>query len=38
MKDLPVVQEETIEGFKAEAQEEVKYALEEEAAEEMEEK
>ncbi|HJC83457.1 MAG TPA: SMC-Scp complex subunit ScpB [Candidatus Anaerostipes avicola] len=38
VKDLPVVQEETIEGFKAEAQEEVKYALEEEAAEEMEEK
>ena len=38
VKDLPVVQEETIECFKAEAQEEVKYALEEEAAEEMEEK
>ncbi len=37
VKDLPVVQEETIEGFKAEAQEEVKYALDEEIAEEMEE-
>lgn len=38
VKDLPVVQEETIEGFKAEAQEEVRYALDEEIAEEMEEK
>ncbi|HJC49154.1 MAG TPA: SMC-Scp complex subunit ScpB [Candidatus Anaerostipes avistercoris] len=38
VKELPVIQEDMINGFKEEAQEEVKYALEEEEAEKMEEK
>ena len=38
VKELPVIQEDMINGFKEDAQEEVKYALEEEEAEKMEEK
>lgn len=38
VKDLPVVQEDKVEDFKMEAQEEVKYALEEAETEKMEEK